>query len=62
MNPIALRRHTRADLNAYWQRIGQRLRHGQVIRINPQKLVVNFVRDVRLCVMFDLSFFCACGR
>ncbi len=61
-NPLALRRRTRADLNAFWRQTRERLRHGQVFRINPVRLTWNAVRDARLCLAFNVSFLSGYGK
>jgi hypothetical protein len=58
VNPLSLRRiHTRTHLNTYWRQTWDKVRRGRVFAINPFKLGYNFLRDVKLCTFFSLSFF-----
>jgi hypothetical protein len=57
-----VRRQTRRDLDLYWRRTWTKLRHGRLFRIDPLRLVLNFLRDARLCMRFNLSFLSAYGK
>jgi hypothetical protein len=61
-NPIAIHTQTRADLNAYWKQTRDWLRRGRIYRINPFRLALNLLRDVKLCVRFSLWFLVAYGK
>jgi hypothetical protein len=62
LNPLAIRAHTRRDLDLYWRRTRTMLRRGRLFRIDPVRLTVAFLRDVHLCVRFSLSFLSAYGK
>ncbi|MBN1442216.1 MAG: B12-binding domain-containing radical SAM protein, partial [Planctomycetes bacterium] len=62
LNPFSVRTSTRAHLDEYWRSLRAKLDEGQLLRINPLKLAVNFVRDLRLCAIFSLSFILSQGR
>jgi hypothetical protein len=55
LNVVAIRATTRSNLDAYWRQTWAALRRGRIHRINPFALAWNLVRDVRLCVGFNLS-------
>jgi radical SAM superfamily enzyme YgiQ (UPF0313 family) len=58
INPLSLRRiHTRTHLNTYWRQTWDKVRRGRVFAINPLRLGINFLRDVKLCAIFNVSFF-----
>ena len=54
-NILAIRATTRSNLDAYWGRTWVAFRRGRIYRINPFALAWNLLRDVRLCVGFNLS-------
>ncbi|MCL5270700.1 MAG: apolipoprotein A1/A4/E family protein, partial [bacterium] len=62
LNPLALHTHTRAHLDAYWRQTYQKLRRGDVLRINPLTLTLNALRDAKLCFIFNLTFLTGFGR
>ncbi len=49
--------YSRQHLNEFWYRTLENLRHGRLHRINPLKIVVNFVRDVKLTTQFAVAMF-----
>lgn len=55
LDPLAVRTQTRAHLDEYWRQTLAKLRRGLVFHINPVQLGVNFVRDARLCLAFNLT-------
>lgn len=56
LNPFALRTPTRQDLDAYWQQTAAKLRRGRIYAINPLRLGLNALRDVKLCAYFNIAF------
>jgi hypothetical protein len=44
--------YTRADLNQFWSKTRQRWRCRQYFRIYPHRIVLNFMRDAQLFVLF----------
>ena len=56
------RRFPRADLDAYWEQLRDRLRRGRVLGINPLRLAWNAARDARLCLRFNVSFLASLAR
>ena len=57
-----LDRIRRVDLRSYWRQTGERLRRGQVFRINPFRLAYHTVRDAWLCMRFNASFLAGYGK
>ena len=57
-----LDRIRRVDLRSYWRQTGERLRRGQIFRINPFRLAYHTVRDAWLCLRFNASFFAGYGK
>jgi hypothetical protein len=53
---------SRAHLNAYWKQTWHNLRRGAIFRINPIRVVVNGVRDVKLNLDFARSFVGGYGK
>lgn len=49
--------YSRQHLNEFWYRTLEHLRHGRLHRINPLKIAVNFVRDVKLTTQFAVAMF-----
>jgi len=62
VNPFTVKIQTRAPLNTYWRQTWDKLRRGRIFQINPIRLTVNFARDVKLCTIFNLSFFGGYGK
>ena len=62
LNPLAIRSRSRADLDAYWRQTFEKLRRGRIYAIDPLRLALNFLRDLKLCVRFNLSFLAAYGK
>ncbi|MBI4584528.1 MAG: radical SAM protein [Planctomycetes bacterium] len=56
LNPFSLKLQTRTSLNEYWQRTRQKFTSGQFFRINPFTLALNFLREVKICTLFNISF------
>ena len=57
-----IRTPTRAHLDDYWRQTLSKLRRGLVFRINPWRLGLNLLRDLRLCLLFNLSFLLGYGK
>ncbi len=49
--------YSRQHLNEFWFRNLEHLRSGRLHRINPLKILVNFVRDVKLTTQFTVAMF-----
>ena len=49
--------YSREHLNDFWFRTLQHLRRGRLHRINPLKIAVNFIRDVKLTAQFAAAMF-----
>ncbi len=49
--------YSRQHLNDFWFRTLDHLRHGRLHRINPLKITVNFIRDVKLTTQFAVARF-----
>jgi radical SAM superfamily enzyme YgiQ (UPF0313 family) len=49
--------YSRQHLNEFWFRTLEHLRRGRLHRINPLKIAVNFVRDVKLTTQFTVAMF-----
>ena len=49
-------------LNDYWRQTYDTLRRGRLWRINPLRLTLNFLRDAKLCALFNLSLFGGYGK
>ncbi len=47
--------YSRSDLQRFWNRNWRRWRRHQVFSIPPHKVVLNFLRDVQLLLMFTLA-------
>ena len=63
INLLSMRRiRTRTHLNDYWRQTYDKLRRGRIWRINPVRLTLNFLRDVKLCALFNLSLFGGFGK
>lgn len=62
VNPLRIRAKTRADLDAYWRQTRAKLRRGRLWAIDPLRLAWNLVRDVRLCLRFNVWFLVAFGK
>lgn len=62
LNLFAIRTPTRAHLDAYWRQTGDKLRRGRIHRINPVRLLVNLLRDARICMRFNLSILSGYGK
>ncbi len=62
LNPLRIRVESRRHLNEYWQQTYMKLRRGRIFRINPMMLGINFVRDARLCLLFNLAFLLSHGK
>ena len=62
INPFAVKIRTRAHLDAYWRGIRERLARGEFFRINPFLLGWNLLRDVRLCLLFNISLITSYGK
>jgi len=59
---VGIRTGTREHINAYWYQTWEKLRRGSLLRINPFKLSFYFLRDVKLCFWFNLTFLLAYTR
>lgn len=57
VNPFSLNIQTRTHLNAYWRQTWDKLRRGRIFQINPFRLTLNFLSDLKLFILFNLSFF-----
>jgi len=44
--------YSRSDLRRFWNRTWKSWRRRQIFRIHPHRIVLNFVRDIQLLVMF----------
>lgn len=49
--------YSRQHLNEFWFGTLEHLRRGRLHRINPLKIAVNFVRDVKLTTQFTVAMF-----
>jgi hypothetical protein len=59
---VGIRTATRKHIDAYWSQTWGRLRRGSLLRINPFKVSFYLVRDVKLCVWFNMAFLLAYSR
>jgi predicted nucleic acid-binding Zn-ribbon protein len=59
---VGIRTGTREHINAYWRQTWERFRRGSLLRINPFKVSFYFLRDVKLCVWFNVAFLLAYTR
>jgi radical SAM superfamily enzyme YgiQ (UPF0313 family) len=59
---VGIRTQTRQHINAYWRQTYDRVKRGSLLRINPFKLSFYFLRDVKLCVWFNLAFLLAYSK
>jgi radical SAM superfamily enzyme YgiQ (UPF0313 family) len=62
LNPLAIRIDSRRDLDRYWWQTWAKIRRGRLLRVNPLRLTINFLRLLWLCVRFNLSFLNAYGK
>jgi hypothetical protein len=62
LDPFAIRTPTRAHLNAYWKQTSDKLRRGRIFQINPFVFTINFLRDAKLCLRFNLSMLAGYGK
>jgi hypothetical protein len=62
MPVLGIRTETRTHINAYWRQTYDRLKRGSLLRINPFKVSFYFLRDVKLCVWFNLAFLLAYSK
>jgi radical SAM superfamily enzyme YgiQ (UPF0313 family) len=44
--------YTRADLNLFWRKTRERWSRRQFLRIHPLRIILNFIRDAQLFVLF----------
>jgi hypothetical protein len=61
-DPFRVRVQSRSHLNDFWKRTYGKLRRGRILRINPWMLGFNLVRDLRLCMRFNLEFLSGVSR
>lgn len=61
-HPLEINIQTRAHLNTYWKQTWAKLRRGRVFQINPFRLTLNFLRDMKLCTAFSLTFLFGYGK
>ncbi|MEN6626960.1 MAG: radical SAM protein [Candidatus Sumerlaeia bacterium] len=62
INPLFIKRPTRADLNEYWRQTFEKLRRGRILQINPLRLGLNLARDARLFLVFNLQILLNHGK